>query len=202
MVRLDCLRGAMTALQNGKPEQAEYACRQLVDRDTADIEAWLLLGLALGLRGDASAAASVLDTVARARRNYAHPCRDLAKLLLDQGKASLIAPQYRACLALAPNDLRLCFPFAEFLRESGGAAEAIYVLEPLLHLYPTNAEAHDQLGLALADAGRFAEAAERFRQADRVGPRTSSVLGKPRHDAESRGTVRRGARCIRQSARA
>ena len=170
MIRLDCLRGAVTALQNGKPEQAEYACRQLVDRDAADIEAWLLLGLALGLRGDASAAAPVLDAVARARRDYAHPCRDLARLLLDQGKASLIAPQFRACLTLAPNDLRLCFPFAEFLRESGGAAEAICVLEPLLHLYPTNAEAHDQLGLALADAGRFAEAAERLRQAIALDP--------------------------------
>ena len=41
------------------------------------------------------------------------------------------------------------------------------LLEPLLAAHPDSAEAHDQTGMALAEAGRFAEAAEQFRDGDR-----------------------------------
>ena len=165
MARLDELRAALAALGSGEAERAEYICRSVVARDQADIEALLLLGLALGLRGEVHTAASVLADVARARPGHAHPCRDLAQLLLAQGKVEQIAPQYRACLALTPDDPRLCFAFAEFLRDRGGADEAVALLEPLMRAEPVGAELHNELGLALAEGGRFAEAAAHFREA-------------------------------------
>jgi Flp pilus assembly protein TadD len=165
MERLDGLRRALTALEGGEADHAEAICRSLVARDRADVEALLLLGLALGLRGDTQAAAPVLDDVASRRPGHAHPCRDLAQMLLARGKAEQIAPQYRACLALTPDDPRLCFAFAEFLRDRGGADEAIAVLQPLVRLEPVSAELHNELGLALAEGGRFAEAAGHFREA-------------------------------------
>ena len=83
----------------------------------------------------------------------------------DQGKAPLVEPQYRACLALTPDDARLRYGLAEFLREHGDGEAAVALLEPLLVAHPDSAEAHDQTGMALADVGRFTEAAEHFRVA-------------------------------------
>ena len=96
--RLDGLRVALTLLEDGQHAQAEDVCRQLVAHGRDDIEAQLLLGLAIGMRGDAVAAAPLLNRVARERRTHAHPCSDLARMLASQGNASLIAPQYLACL--------------------------------------------------------------------------------------------------------
>jgi Flp pilus assembly protein TadD len=170
MPRLDELRAALAALEGGEPGRAESVCRSLLAQDPADIEALLMLGLALGLRGETQAAAPVLNEVASARRSHAHPCRDLAQMLLTQGKTEHVAAQYRACLALTPDDPRLCFAFAEFVRERGEADEAIAVLEPLMRTDPVSAELHNEFGLALAEDGRFAEAAAHFRDALTLDP--------------------------------
>jgi tetratricopeptide (TPR) repeat protein len=164
------LGAALTLLESDQHDNARRICEQLVARDRHDIEARLLLGLAIGFGGDADAAAPVLNGVARERSRHAHPCRDLAQMLLGQGMASLIAPQYRACLRLTPHDMRLCFAFAEFLRENGDALAAVALLEPLLRSHLDSAEMHDQMGLSLAEAGQFAEAAEQFRQAIAYDP--------------------------------
>ena len=163
--RLSRLQEALTLLESGQNRQVERICRQLLNRDRGDIEALLFLGLAVGARGEAEAAAPILNRVARARGLNAHPCSDLARMLSAQDKAPLVEPQYRACLALTPDDARLRYGLAGFLREYGDGEAAVAVLEPLLAAHPDSAEAHDQTGLALAEAGRFAEAAEHFRAA-------------------------------------
>ena len=168
--RLAGLRTALEGLEEGDPARSVAACRKLLRSDADDVEARLLLGLAMGMQGDARQAARLLDDVARARPDNAHPCRDLVGMLLRQGKAALVAPQYRACLALAPDDPRLCFPFAELQCDNGEADAAVALLEPMVRARPDSAEAHCELGLALAEAGRFVAAAEQFRCAIAIDP--------------------------------
>ncbi len=168
--RLSRLQAALTLLENGQHAEADRVCRGLLGWDRDDIEALLLRGLAVGMQGYANAAAPLLNRVARARCENAHPCSDLAAMLLGQGKVSLVAPQYRACLRLAPDDLRLSYGFAEFLRNTGEAADAVDLLASVLRTHPDSAEAQDQMGLALAESGCFAEAAERFRSAIACDP--------------------------------
>ena len=162
---LRCLNDALALLEAGEDGPAERICRALVDHDRHDIEALLLLGLTAGLQGHTDEAAPMLNRVAQARFGFAHPCSDLARMLLARGNVSRIGPQYRACLALTPDDLRLRYAYAGFLSEIGKAIEAVAVLRPVLSAHPDSAEAHDQMGHALAEAGRFAEAAAEFRQA-------------------------------------
>ena len=163
-LRPSCLQAALAGLENGHAEVAERICRELVEKDPGDDQPLLLLGLALGVSGKVQQAAPILNRVGALRREFAHPCTDLAHLMATQAKTSLIAPQYRACLALTPDDRRLCFGLADFLREQGDGAAALAALEPLLP-DTGDAELHYQVGLALAEAGRFAEAAERFQTA-------------------------------------
>jgi Flp pilus assembly protein TadD len=172
--RVRALHGALALLECGQHEQAELVCRQLVAGDQADVEAMLLLALAVGVRGDADAAAPLLNQLARARPEHAHPCRDLAQMLVGQNKAVLVAPQYRACLELTPHDPRLLYAFAEFLRDSGDAMAAVALLQPVLRARGSSPEAQYQMGLSLAETGQFADAAEHFRQAIARDPRPAA----------------------------
>lgn len=172
--RLELLRRALAHLEGGNETEAECICRRLALDDNSDLEALLLLGLATGMRGDVHTAAAVLDRVARQRTEKAHPCSDLAALLIRGGKGDLIAPLYRECLRLAPDDLRLHYSFAAFLRENGDADAAVDLLGAVVRKLPANAEAHDQMGLALAEAGRFGEAVEQFRHAIACDPRPAA----------------------------
>ncbi len=168
--RLSCLQAALAALESGRYRDAESACRGLLRGGRDDAEALLVLGLALGAQGKADAAAPLLNRVARLNGEHAHPCRDLARMLPAPEQAPLVEAQYRACLVRMPDDARLRYGLAELLRGRGEAGTAVAVLEPLLRASPQVAEAHDQMGLALAEAGRFAEAAERFRMAVTLDP--------------------------------
>jgi Flp pilus assembly protein TadD len=163
-------RAALELLEVGDFDRAWQLCLGLVARDPDDIETLWLLGLAIGARGDDAAAAPVLNRVAQARAGYAHPCADLAQILAAQGKTELVEAQYRACLALTANDLRLRYSLATFLREHGEGDAAVLVLAPAVACHSENAEAHDQMGSALAEAGRFAEAAAAFRRAVALDP--------------------------------
>ena len=95
-------------------------------------------------------------------------------MLLAHGDAALVAPQYDACLALTPNDPRLRYAYAEFLRDSGDAVAAVALLEPVLSAHRTSPEAQYQMGLSLGEAGAFADAAEHFRQAIAYDPRPAA----------------------------
>jgi tetratricopeptide (TPR) repeat protein len=167
--RLSRLHDALTLLEQGFPEQAERLCGELLCGGE-DIETLLMLGLAIGAQGEAARAAPILDRVATARRAFAHPCSDLARLLTAQGKVALVEGQLRACLDLTPDDLRLRYGLATFLRQRGDSDAAILLLAPALKANPHCAEADDQMGLALAEAGRFAEAASLFRSAVALDP--------------------------------
>jgi Flp pilus assembly protein TadD len=164
------LRDALNLLEIAQPEQAVPICRRLISQNRADTEALLLLGLAVGMQGQTAAAAPLLNRVAHMRRGYAHPCGDLARMLAAQDRAALVEPLYRACLKLTPDDLRLRYGLAEFLRERGDCEAAIALLAPVLLTRPDDAEAQDLMGSASAEAGRFAEAAVRFGQATARDP--------------------------------
>jgi Flp pilus assembly protein TadD/ADP-heptose:LPS heptosyltransferase len=171
-LRRSCLQAALAGVQDGQGEAAERICRDLVEQDPNDVEAMLLLGLALGISGKPQLAAPILNRVAALRSEFAHPCADLAQLMAAQAKTYLVVPQYQHCLALTPCDRRLCFSFADYLREQGDGAAALRALEPLLS--ENDAELHYQVGLALAEAGQFAEAAERFQMAIVNDPRPAA----------------------------
>ena len=168
--RVSRLHGALVLLESGQLRQAEYICGELLSNDGEDVEALLLLGLATGARGKAETAAPILNRVADLRSAYAHPCSDLARMLLESNKPLLVERQYRACLALTPDDLRLHYGLATFLRERGDGEAAVALLAPALLAHPDSAELHDQMGLAEAEIGRFAEAAEQFRQSIVLDP--------------------------------
>ena len=99
---------------------AEVQCRILLAVDPTDVEAMLILGLAIAASGEAARAAPILGRVRRARPDHADPCRDFATMEPRLPRA-LVTRQYRACLRLASTNARLRHDFAGYLLENSGS---------------------------------------------------------------------------------
>jgi tetratricopeptide (TPR) repeat protein len=159
------LGAALRCLGAGHWRRAETECQAVLAVHPNEVEARLLLGLAVAAMGEPDRAAPALDQVMRERPDYAHPCDDLAAFRPALPR-SLVAAQYRACLRLAPDNVALRRTFAAFLLENDDAAEAVAVLSDALD----SASAHNLMGMALADLGRFHDAIDLFRQAVTLDP--------------------------------
>ncbi len=145
------LAEAVAALESHRFAATEAACDRILAVDPADMDALLLRGLALAASGRVEPAARLLNRVAAARATFAHPCRDLAGLLEPRD----LAIQVRACLDLAPDDVRLRLMWADCLQTAGNLDGAASVLAALLDDDPGSAAAHHRLGMVRAELGEF-----------------------------------------------
>lgn len=141
------LAEAVAALEARRFADADTACGRLLAEDPADIDALLLRGLALAGSGQAAPAAGLLNRVAAARPDHAHPCRDLEGIL----DGADFARQVRACLDLTPGDLRLRLLWADCQHRCGDLEAAAATLAALLADAPETAAAHHRLGLLHAE---------------------------------------------------
>jgi tetratricopeptide (TPR) repeat protein len=167
-LRKTLLAASLAALESGRFAEAERQVGAWAAHDPADPEALLLRGLALAAQGRTEDAAPILQQVARKRPDFAHPCRDLARIVQDA--PALVAAQFRACRRLAPDDERLAFAYADFLRDAGRPAAAAAVLRKMLRRSPQFAPAHTLLGMALLDLGDMAGAIAALRRATMIDP--------------------------------
>jgi Flp pilus assembly protein TadD len=172
--RLPLLRAALDDLEHDRLDRAAAACRQLLSIQPDDMQASLLLGLALGGQGQADHAAPFLHRAARDRGTQAHPIHDVTAILCRTGRAGAITAQYRACLRLAPEDVDLRLGFAGHLLAAGQPAEAEAVLARALRLRPDLIEAHMLMGSAQHDLGRMDKAIRHFRRATECAPQAAA----------------------------
>ena len=159
------LRAAMEYLEARSWRLAEMQSRTLIAVDPHDIEALLILGLAIAGSGEATRAAPILARVRRARPEHGDPCRDLEAMRPRVSRA-LVARQYRACVRLTPGDARLREDFASYLLENEEPQAALAILREA----PDSAAANNARGMALAELGRFREAIRCFDGATRLEP--------------------------------
>lgn len=168
MHRIAQLNVALDHARAGQWLETEAASRAALSENPRDPEALALLGLAIAASGDPERAAPALSTAARLRPNHLHPCVELADALGGPGSAAglLVLRLFRACLRLDPLDERLREACANWLLDHDDAEGALAILRDaretpaFLHL----------TGMALAEAGAFTTAAERFRRLVSIQP--------------------------------
>lgn len=166
--RAPLLQAAVRALEAGRYADALAAAAQADGGAGDDLDAALLRGLALAALGEAEQAAPLLQRVAAARPGYAHPCRELARLRPDA--PALVAAQFRACRAVAPDDAALAYAYADTLLDGGHAAAAAAVLRRALARHPAFGPAHNLFGMALVDLGDLPGAIAAFSRAAELDP--------------------------------
>lgn len=155
--RIQLLRGAVANLRQGRFAAAEQTSRLLLAIGP-DAQAELVLGLALGAQGDMALAMKLLDRVAEARPDCAHPCRDLAELLAALGRPADAIPHYQAWLARAPGDAAAHHAIGLLFAELGQVADAIQHFRRAVTLDPGPAMGWSNLGMLLKIERRFGQA--------------------------------------------
>ena len=163
--RTQHIRTALAHLEARQWRLAEVACRILLAVYPKDVEGMLVLGLAIAASGEAARAAPILHRVRCARPDHADPCRDFATME-PRVSRTLVTRQYRACLRLASGDARFRHDFASYLLENSDPATALTVLREA----PESAVTYNLRGMALAETGKFKEAARSFDAAVRLDP--------------------------------
>ena len=163
--RVRRLKTALEHLEARRWRLAEVEGRVLIAMDPNDIEAMLIIGLAISASGEAARAAPILERVRRARPGHADPCQDLAEMR-PRVPRSVVSRQYRACLRLAPRDDKLRREFASYLLDSAEPDAALSVLRDS----PEQPATYHLRGIALAEIGRFKEAARCFEQVTQLDP--------------------------------
>ena len=161
------LRAALAALNAGRFQEAARLASAYA-RGEEDVEAALLLGLSLGASGRLAEAVPLLEAVARARPNHAHPVHDLAALLARRGQRYEAAAAVHAVLALRPGTAAL----GTLLAELGDMPGAIACFEAVAATRPGDAAAWTNLGKALTAEGRFPEAEAAHARAVALDPAT------------------------------
>ena len=159
------IRLALEHLNANRFAETADLAQRLIAQQPADIEALLLLALALGGQGELERAVLLLTKVGRERPNHAHPCADLAGLLRRLDRTPEAYAQFRAARDLEPADVRLAYAHAEFLLETGRPEESLAEIEAALRLRPGFPSARRLWAIALAECGRMDEALHYFRRA-------------------------------------
>jgi len=159
------LKAAIDHLEARRWRLAEIQCRLRLTEDPTDVDAMLILALAISASGEAARAAPLLDRVRRARPDNADPCRDL-ETMQPRVPRSVVARQYRACLRLTPADQRLRRDFASYLLDNAEPDAALTVLRDA----PETPFTFNLRGLALAETSKYKESTRCFESAARLEP--------------------------------
>lgn len=156
--RVGLLARALGDLESGRFADVAATCRQLLSIAPSDVEAKLLLGLALGAQGQLDEAMPLMDAVADARPGHAHPCRDLAELLVRLGRPADAVVQFRAWLAQVPADAGAHHALGLALADLGQLEAAISHLRRAIAIDPAPAAGWSNLGMLLKIERQFEEA--------------------------------------------
>ncbi len=170
----DAHRGAFEQLlgstlsSEGKLQEAAEHHRRANELGEPDAAA--SLGDVLRRLGRDNEALAVLRDAARARPSNAYAHRSLAVALAQRGDLDEAEREFRAALAIDPNDWESLTGLGNVHLNRGEIAPAIENYRAALRLNPAFASAHFNLGGALRGTERYEEAEAAFQKAVELAP--------------------------------
>lgn len=151
--------------------RAEAICREILDIDAENTEAWNLLGIACCRAGRHEPGLAALRRALLLDGSRADIHMNLGNALRETGDVEHAEQCFRDAIALAPAYAQAHYNLGAALEEQGRTGQAQQSYLHALQIDPDLAEAHLNLGATLQAAGRRPEAKERYRQALRCNPR-------------------------------
>jgi tetratricopeptide (TPR) repeat protein len=164
------LARARSAYQSGRLTEAARLCRQALQADPRNAEAWCLLGIAQRASSQPAQAADSYRQALRLRPDFVEAWNNLGNALVTQGKLDEAAAAFEQVLRLRPDYAEAHNNLGVVLRHQGKWAEAAARYQQALRLKPDYPDALNNLGDALQGLGRLEEAAASYRRALHLRP--------------------------------
>ncbi|MDP6841826.1 MAG: tetratricopeptide repeat protein, partial [Rhodospirillales bacterium] len=155
-------------LKGGRLDAAESLCREILNRDSVNLEALKYLGLIAYQTGNAAAAIKIFRRVHGIDPSNAEILYHLGNARFADGEPGSAADLYRRAIEVSPAFLAAHVNLANTLLHSGDLESAERASIDALALAPDNPEALSNLGQILLKAGRLTEAVDNLTRA--LGP--------------------------------
>ncbi len=149
----------------GRPEEAEAACRHVIDLDPAHAEAHNNLAVSLEVQGRLDEARDAAARAIELSRDYVEAHTNLGNIHLRGGDPVRAAVSYRAAIEINPQALMARANLGVALREAGDLDAAEAECRKALGLDAEFAEGHNSLGNVLKEKGDWAGAKDAFQAA-------------------------------------
>jgi len=190
---------ALAHYRAGRLEEAERACRRLLEAQPAHADALHLLGAIAHARGAAAEAVELLEEAARLAPDRAEFLNTLGAAYLAQGRPAEAEDCLRGALALDARSADAHNNLGIALRELGRRAEAETSLRQAIALRADFAEAHNNLGNLLRETGRAKEAEASYRRALRLRPAYAEAHAGLGAALREQGRLEEAARCAERA---
>lgn len=164
------LNQAQQFVNQGKADQAEAVCRQVLSEHPGDPHCLHMLGLIFHNKGEAGQAIACLR---RACQSTAAPARyhsNLAEMLRRQGLLAEAETWGRKAIALDSTMTSAWNNLGIVLQEAGKLQESLACLEKVVALEPRNANAHNNLGNTYRRLGNLLKAELHWKRALELNP--------------------------------
>ena len=161
----EIMERARQSFASGNYAQALDVCRQLVELDPADPQAWLQLGRTLNKKRDYAAARKALDTADSLEPEIAAVYYERGIALEQSRKFKLALGDFEHVLTLKPASVSALIKQGSMHYELGDLDRALECTERAVAIEPDNLVANQNLGLRLRDLGRYVEAERVLRRA-------------------------------------
>jgi tetratricopeptide (TPR) repeat protein len=158
--RLETIRQASACLQGGDLAQAERLCHALLDVDSGDFEARLLLGMLERQRGHDIEAQRLVNRALQSNQQSPEAFAIHGQLLRALGRHEEALAEYGKALALRPGFADTLYAQGNLLRELERYEEALDCYDRALDATPDDAQVLNNRGVALQQMGRHEEALE------------------------------------------
>jgi len=161
---------ALQYQQAGNQEQAEAACRRILEDDPANANALNLLGMLAHQAGHNDLAIDYLRRAiaANPRDGMFHYNLGVAYQMLDRAAEAIAS--YQEALRLEPNHADAHNNLGHVFLKQGNRDDARACFERGVRLRPESAEAQNNLGIFLRDEKKLDQALTCFRQAAQLAP--------------------------------
>jgi tetratricopeptide (TPR) repeat protein len=163
------MTGAALRLAQNKPDHAKVLAERVLDRDSTQTRAHLVLGRALLAEGEYAAA---LDEIEAAQTREGDPEVELwhGQALEYNGRAVEARAHYKKALELEPSNLEAAALLGRLYAYEGAAKQALVLLEPVVLETDAYPYAYLAIGLAHRDLGKRDQAVGEFQRARELDP--------------------------------
>ena len=149
----------------GRPEEAEAACRHVIDLDPEHAEAHNNLAVSLEVQGRLDEAREAAERAIQLNPKYVEAHTNLGNILLRGDDPVQAADSYRAAIGIQPETLMARANLGVALREAGDFEGAEAECRKALDLNAEFAEGHNSLGNVLKEKEDWPGAKDAFQAA-------------------------------------
>jgi tetratricopeptide (TPR) repeat protein len=183
----------------GHLQEAEGIYRAVLAQDANQVDAWHLLGLIAGERGEQECAIEWIGRALALRPDFAEAHYNLGRVYQQVGNLEEAVACYRRSIGLRP-DYAEAYKNLGLVRLAQGATEeALGCFRRMTELRPDYAEGHLALGNALKDAGKAEEAIDCFRRALQLSPSLADAENNLGSVYEQQGRFGDARSCYRRA---